>query len=269
LSNLKNKYGQTALIAGASEGLGAAFATALASHGFDLVLVARRIEPLEQLASKLLATYNIKIKTITCDLADKNATEQILAQLENIEIDFLVYNACMSYIGPYLKSSIEDQIKIVDVNINTPMRMLHAFGSKMTQRKRGAVVIMASMAGLQGSGYLSTYGASKAFNKIFAEGIWYEWKNKGVDVIACCAGATATPNYLNTNPKKTSIFEPKAQAPEEVVIECLNKIGKTPSFISGTNNKLATFFMQKLFPRKLAITTMGDTAKKMYDIDDK
>ena len=63
MSNLKNKYGQTALIAGASEGLGAAFATALASHGFDLVLVARRIEPLEQLASKLLATYNIKIKT--------------------------------------------------------------------------------------------------------------------------------------------------------------------------------------------------------------
>ena len=125
---------------------------------------------------------------------------------------------------------------------------------------------MASIAGFQGSGYLSTYAATKAFNRVLAEGLWYEWKQKGVDVIACCAGATATPNYVNTNPGKASSLEPKPQLPEQVVEECLSKIGKVPSFISGTGNKLVTFLMQHIFSRKQAINMISDGMVKMYGI---
>ena len=122
---------------------------------------------------------------------------------------------------------------------------------------------MSSIAGIQGSGFLSTYAATKAFNRILAEGLWYEWKNKGVDVIACCAGATLTPNYINTKPQKISFAAPKAQKPEQVVEECLNKLGKVPSFVSGTGNKIATLFMS-LMSRKHAVNLMGDSARKMY-----
>ena len=123
------------------------------------------------------------------------------------------------------------------------------------------------MAGFQGSGFLTTYSSTKAFDRVFAEGLWYEWKDKGVDVIACCAGATLTPNYNNTKPKPLGFGAPKVLSPEEVVKETLPQLGKVPSFIPGLGNRWASFFMQRIMPRKLAITIMGDTTKNMYNIE--
>jgi short-subunit dehydrogenase len=120
------------------------------------------------------------------------------------------------------------------------------------------------LAGFQGSGFLAAYGASKAFNRVLAEGLWYEWKDEGVDVIACCAGATSTPGYIATQPEKSSLFAPKVQKPEEVVAECMQKLGKRPSYITGRGNRIASFIMQRVLPRKMAITIMGDTTRKMY-----
>ena len=262
----KEKYGQTALVAGASEGMGAAYAYALAARGMDLVLIARRKGQLEETARKITEQFGIKVQTISCDLADDNATQQIIQAIGNKEIDFLVYNAALSYIGPYLATELETHTNIAKVNMLTQMALVHHFGGKMVERGKGGVVLMASIAGFQGSGFLSTYAATKAFNRVLAEGLWYEWKSKGVDVIACCAGATATPNYINTNPGKASPLEPKPQLPEQVVEECLRRIGTKPSFISGTGNKLVTFLMQHIFSRKMAIKMMGDGMRKMYGI---
>jgi short-subunit dehydrogenase len=134
----------------------------------------------------------------------------------------------------------------------------------MLKKGKGAIILMASLAGFQGSGFLSAYAASKAFNRVLAESLWYEWKNRGVDVIACCAGATSTENYIRTNPGKTSIFAPRVQRPEEVVKECMKQLGKKPSFVSGWGNRLAGFIMENILPRKIAINIMGDNTRKMY-----
>ena len=265
--SLVKKYGKVALVAGASEGLGAAFANYLAAEGMDLVLIARRKEPLQQLADVLTAKYKIKVTCITCDLADTNATRFIQKELGDTEIDLLVYNAALSYIGAFEKNTAENNAQITMANTITPMHMAQAFGEKMLARKRGAIVLMASLAGFQGSGFLTVYAATKAFNRVLAESLWYEWKDKGVDVIACCAGATATPNFIHTKPEKTSFFAPKVQLPEEMVKECFKKLGKKPSFVTGAGNKFASFIMQKLMPRKLAIKIMGDTTRKMYRIN--
>jgi len=262
----KEKYGQTALIAGASEGMGAAYASALAERGLDLVLIARRTAPLEETARKITEQFGIKVQTISCDLADDDATQQIILAIGDKAIDFLVYNAALSYIGPYLDTNFKTHTNIAKVNMITQMALVHHFGGKMVERGKGGVVLMSSIAGFQGSGFLSTYAATKAFSRVLAEGLWFEWKEKGVDVIACCAGATATPNYINTNPGKASPLEPKPQLPEQVVEECLSKIGTKPSFISGTGNKLVTFLMQHIFSRKMAINMMGDGMRKMYGI---
>jgi uncharacterized protein len=85
-----------------------------------------------------------------------------------------------------------------------------------------------------------------------------------VDVIACCAGATSTLNFIETKPEKASFFAPRVQTPREVALECLEQIGQKPSFIAGKGNRIASFFMQKILPRKSAITIMGDTTRKMY-----
>ena len=262
----KEQYGGTALIAGASEGMGAAFAHALAARGLNLVLVARRRQLLEDTALQIANKYGVKVLPVVCDLADDDATKKIQSAIGNIQISFLVYNAALSYIGPFLSTGSETHTNIAKVNMVTQLNMLHHFGGKMVEQRKGGIVVMTSIAGLQGSGYLSTYAATKAFNRVLAEGLWYEFKPKGVDVIACCAGATATPNYINTNPAKASPMQPKEQSPEQVVEACLQKIGSTPFFISGTGNKLVSFLMQHLLPRKAAITMMGDSMKKVYRI---
>jgi short-subunit dehydrogenase len=260
----KQKYGQTALVAGASEGIGAAFSRRLAAEGMDLVLIARRKDPLDQLASSLTHTYPIHAVTICQDLSDPAAAQHIKDVLQDREISMLVYNAALSFIGPFEKNSMEHNNQIAFANMITPMNMLQLFGEPMLKKGRGAVILMASMAGFQGSGFLAAYAATKAFNRVLAESLWYEWKNRGVDVIACCAGATATGNYLLTNPGKSSFFAPRVQSPEEVVKECLKKLGEKPSFIAGNGNKLASFFMQKIMPREMAIRIMGDTTRKIY-----
>jgi uncharacterized protein len=264
--NFKEKYGNVALIAGASEGIGAAYAERLAMEGMDLVLVARRIQPLQELAKRLEEKYRIKTNCISCDLSSANASQQILEALEGKEISLLVYNAALPYIGPFLENSAENNAQIAQVNMITPLAMAHLFGQKMVERGHGAIVLMASLAGSQGSGFLSLYSATKAFSRILGEGLWYELKDKGVDVIACCAGATSTPNFINSSPEKNGFFAPRVQNPEEVANECLDKLGKQPSLIPGRGNRFASFFMQKLMPRKMAITIMGDTTRKMYRI---
>jgi uncharacterized protein len=262
--NLKQKYGNTAMVAGASEGIGAAFSACLAAEGMDLVLVARRLNPLQQLAHSLENKYNVNVTCITCDLSGTDAAQQIEETLHGREINILIYNAALSYLGPFLENSSENHLQAARVNMLTPMSLIHFYGGKMVNRRKGSIILMTSLAGLQGSGNLSVYAATKAFNRILAESLWYEWKKSGVDVIACCAGATATPGYKNTNPEKKGFFVPRVLEPEEVAKECLRFLGKQPSFITGRANRVASFIMQKILSRKMAVTIMGDTTRKMY-----
>jgi short-subunit dehydrogenase len=264
--NIKQKYGSTALIAGASEGLGAAYAHALASAGCDLVMIARRQEQLETTASTLRDTYKIRVHTIAVDLSSPTASQEIVSLLNGRDINFFVYNAAISHIGPFLSHPSAEHEKITTANMTTPMKLVHHFGNEMMKKGKGGIVLMTSMAALQGGGFIATYSATKAFNLILAESLWYEWRNKGVDIIACCAGATTTPNFLNTNPGKTGLIQPPLQSPEAVVRECLRKIGSTPSFVSGTTNKLASFFIHNVITRKLATIILGNTTRKMYRI---
>ncbi len=261
---IKEKYGPLALVAGASEGIGAAYSDYLAAEGMDLILIARRKEPLEQLAASLINKYNINVTTLNCDLSELGAARHIKEFVSDKEINVLVYNAALSYIGPYDDDTVEHNIAIASCNMITPMTMVRVFGEEMLKRGKGALILMASLAGFQGSGYLASYAATKAFNRVLAESLWYEWKNRGVDVIACCAGATSTKNYLLTNPGKLGFFAPRVLSPEEVVEECFNRLGKKPSFIAGTGNKLASFVMQRLLPRQAAINIMGDTTRRIY-----
>ncbi len=262
--DIKQKYGGTALVAGASEGIGAAFATFLAEEGLDLVLVARRRAQLEQLADILRSRHKVDVTCISCDLADPDVIRVIRNSLDGKEINVLVYNAAAPYIGHFIKSSAEHRSRMISVNIIAPLNMVHYFGESMLAKGGGAIVLMSSLAGFQGSGYLSLYAATKAFNTILAESLWYEWKNSGVDIMACCAGATGTPNYRNTHPEKTGFLTPGVLAPEEVASECFKRLGKRPSFIPGRGNRIASFIMQNLLPRKVAINIMGDTTRKMY-----
>src|SRR5689334_7819986 len=121
------RYGSWALVAGASEGIGAAYAEELAARGLNLVLVARRAELLQSLASELSTKHKIETKIITLDLSASNAVEQIAEGTRGVEIGLLIYNAAFSAIGPFLERPLEDHIKEINTNAYTPLQMIYLF----------------------------------------------------------------------------------------------------------------------------------------------
>ncbi len=264
MNSLLKQYGSLALVAGASEGIGAAFSRYLAAAGMNLVLVARRKEPLQQIADSLAEEYHVQVTCISCDLSDGNALHIITEALAGKEIHVLVYNAAFSFIGHFEQNGMEHDNKLSYVNMITPMNMIRIFGIPMLKRGKGAIIMMSSLAGFQGSGFLAAYASTRAFIRVLSESLWYEWKNRGVDVIACCAGATSTPNYIKTKPEKVGVFAPRIQTPQKVVEECMKRLGKKPSIITGCGNKFAGFIMQRLLPRKSAINIMGNNTRKIY-----
>ncbi len=261
-----HRYGPTALVAGASEGIGAAFAHELAGLGLHLVLVSRRTAPLAALAEKLRARNGVDVRTVPCDLADPDAADAIAGACRGLEIGLLVYNAAASSVGRFLDTPIEDHLRAVHVNARGPVLLVHAFGRAMADRGRGGIVLMSSLTAFQGTPLVASYGATKAFNLVLAEGLWGELEERGVDVLACCAGATLTPGYERaTRPGAATGFAPGPQDPADVVREALEALGRRPLVVTGRANRVASFFMRRIFTRRLAVATIGRQMRKRYD----
>jgi uncharacterized protein len=260
--DLRSRYGPWALVAGASAGLGAEFAEQIAAHGLHVLLVARRAAMLDDLAARLRSAHGVEVRTASLDLGAPDLRERLGEITSGLEIGLCVYNAAFSMVGRFLDQSLDDKLRILDVNCRGPLILTHEIGSAMAARKRGGILLMSSLAGFQGSPLVATYAATKAFNTVFAEGLWYELRREGVDVMACCAGATRTPAYEASKPAKEP---PSVMDAAPVVREALAKLGKTPSFIPGWANAAAQFLLGRVLPRGVAVRTMGSTSKRMYE----
>jgi short-subunit dehydrogenase len=254
------QYGPWALVAGASVGLGEAFARDLAKRGLNIVLVSRRHTVLETLGHELQKNYGVQIRVVAQDLGAPDAAEQIETLTQDITVGLLVYNAALPVIGRFLEQPIEMHLQSIDVNCRAPLSLCHLYGNQMVSRGRGGIVLMSSLSGMQGCGTVANYAATKAYNRVLAEGLWHEFSGKGVDVIACLAGVTRTPGYLSSNPK----IKRTAMEPAQVVTETLAALGRKPSFVPGILNKLIAFLMSHLVPRRLAIRIIGDATGAMY-----
>ena len=139
--DFKSKYGPWAIVAGASEGLGAAFAEELAKRGLNLILIARRLEKLEVLSNNLRDKYQIEIKYHSLDLSDIAQTKHFVSQLE-VNIGLLVYNAAYAPIGYFEDISEENLAKIVDVNVKAPLLLSKLLVTKMIEKGKGGIVLM-------------------------------------------------------------------------------------------------------------------------------
>jgi short-subunit dehydrogenase len=260
LSRFQEKYGPWAVIAGASAGLGEAFARGLAARGLHLVLLARRQAALEVLAAQLRTQYGVEVRLEAMDVGGPDLGPRVARLAAGIEVGLLVYNAAHSVIGPFLENPLEQQLRVIDVNCRGPLTLAHELGGAMARRGRGGIVLMTSLAGSQGGPLLASYAASKAFNLVLAEGLWAELGPRGVDVIACRAGATRTPGYASSNPKKSI----RLMDVGPVVEETLAALGRKPSLVPGALNRLAAFVLVRLFPRRTAIWLMGRATRQLY-----
>lgn len=253
---LKEKYGNWAFITGASSGIGEEFAKQLAELKFNLVLVARRKEKLETLSRDLISEHSIQTIIIPVDLSSPDFLNAIEQKIKQVEIGLLINNAGFAITGSFLDNQLENQIQLLDLNCKAPLILSHYFGNKMMAKGKGAIVNIASSSAFLPMPYWTNYAASKAYLLHFTEGLWYELKEKGIDVVAVCPGGTKTEFSQRAN------IQSHGMSVKDVVSESLKNVGKKPTVVIGWSNKFSTTFI-KLFNRKTLINIGAKVVEKM------
>lgn len=254
-----SKYGPWAVVAGASEGLGAAFATALAARGLHLLLLARRAGHLQGVAERLRASTKIEVRAEICDMARPDLPNALVALTSDLNVGLAVYNAAYAPVGDLLSRSVDDLLHVVDVNVRGPLVFARTLAPKMVARGRGGIVLMSSLAGYQGAPRIATYAASKAFNIVLGEGLWRELAPQGVDVVVSCAGAIRTPGYAMTA-QKDALGTLDADV---VANETLDALSRGPVVVPGAVNRLARFVLGRVLPRRAAIDIFARSTKDL------
>ncbi len=254
-----SRYGPWAVVAGASEGLGAAFAAAIAARGLNLLLLARRADRLEGVAKRIRADTKVEVHTEVVDMARPDFPNALAALTDGLEIGLAVYNAAHAPIGDLLSRPLGDLLHVVDVNVRGPLIFARMLAPKMVARGRGGIVLMSSLAGYQGAPRIATYAASKAFNIVLGEGLWRELRPNGVDVVVSSAGAIRTPGYA-----KTAARDAPGTLDADVVAErTLDALGRGPVVVPGAVNRIARFVIGRILSRRTAIDVFARSTKDL------
>jgi uncharacterized protein len=251
------KYGPWALVAGASDGLGAAFAAGLADRGLNVVLLARRQAVLDRVAAEINSRSSVETRTLAIDLAEPGAAAAIAAATGDLKIGFLVYCAGADpNFKPFLATPIEAAEAMVQRNCVVPMQLCRHFAPAMVDRGRGGIVIFGSGAGLAGGPNMVAYGASKAFDMVFAEALWAELHDKGVDVLGLILGKTNTPALRQLEHSRGQIGSPNdmppgAAAVDDVIAEAFENLTNGPTWMVGEDMRAALQIMASLTRNQL------------------
>ncbi|MEM7435723.1 MAG: SDR family NAD(P)-dependent oxidoreductase [Myxococcota bacterium] len=263
-SRFIDRYGPWAVVAGASEGIGASFSRRLAGHGLNLVLLARRTGPLESLGAELRKQHGVEVRTRSLDVGAPDLLERLRNATDDLDVGLVIYNAAYSPIGRFLDVELEDHFSVVDVNVRGPLIASHYFGRRLAARGKGGLILMSSMSGFQGTAMVANYAATKSYDKILAEGLWYELREHGVDVLACVAGATLTPSFVGSTDRRPSSWLARPMQPEEVTAQALDDLGKQPTGVSGRRNRFGSTILARILPRGAAIRMVSKETEHMY-----
>jgi uncharacterized protein len=225
---------KTALITGASSGIGKAFAESLAARGANVILVARSRGRLDALAARLRKTHDVTADAIVADLSEEKAPDKIFSAVRKLkrEVDILVNNAGFGTYGPFHTIPANDDHDQIMVNVAALVGLTHLVLPGMAQRHEGAVINVASGAAFQASPYMAVYGATKAFVLSFSEALWAEYRQQGIRVLAVCPGPTDT-GFFKAAGNEDAVAG-KRRSPEAVVATALKAFDRgRPSVIDG------------------------------------
>lgn len=233
------RYGPRALVLGGSEGIGAAFADGLAAGGLDLTLVARRTAPLEAQADRLRAAHGVNVDVAAVDLAAPDIEHTAVTLMERHEYGLLVYNAGAAHgAGLFTERALAGELALVRLNCIATVAFVHQALVRMRQRRKGGVILVSSMAGLAGSGFLATYAAAKSFEIVLAEGLHWEHADMNIDVMCAIAAMTDTPAMRNSGMKFDAIPGLTAMDSEEVAEGALAHLGHGPVWCAAGQTAL-------------------------------
>ena len=244
--SLRDRYGEWALVTGASSGIGAAFARALARDGVSCVLAARREDRLRSLADELEQRHQVATRVVAVDLAARDGADRLVEAVSDLEISILVNNAGFGCAGRFETQDRERMRAMVEVNCTAPALLTSSLLPGMCERGRGALIIVGSIAGSQPLPLHALYSGTKAFANLLGEALWGELRGSGVDCLAVLPGTT------ETEFQAVSGELPHAgESAEAVVAKSLDALGKKPSLIPGVFNWLRGNAAIRLLPRSV------------------
>lgn len=241
LSKHHRPFGPTALVTGASEGIGKATAAALAAKGFDLILAARREIMLDELAADLTVRHGVKVDTIPVDLGLESGVNELVERTHNYDIGIAVLAAGFGTSGALTNVNYENEQNMLRVNCEAVLRLSQVLGERMTRRGKGQLVLFGSIVGFQGAAQAANYSATKAYVQTLAEGLAMELKPAGVSVLSVAPGPVASGFAA-----RADMTMGQAGTPEGVARGIVRAI--------GTSGTIRPGFMSKVLGYNLAMT---------------
>ncbi len=225
----------------------------LARRGLGVVAVARREEPLTVLARRIEAAYGVQVQPLVADLADPGFPDVLAAATADIEVGTGVYNAAFSFLGPLLEHPPEEAMRVVDVNVRGPLRFVRQLAPAMTQRGRGTLVLMSSLAGNQAlPGSPPTPRARRSRRR------WPRACGRScAHTVSMCSAASPARSARRATRAHWPATRPARSNPARSPRRALRAVGGGPVLVPGATNRLAAFAMRRVLPRRTAIAIMG------------
>ena len=263
MTTFAERYGPWGIVAGASNGIGAGFAQAMARRGLSVVLIARRGDALAQTADEIEASYDVKTRVLVADLTSADVLDRVGEATSDLDIGLMVYNAgAVHGVARFLDQQVRDPLYLIDLSCRGPVLWTHHFGRRLRTRRRGGMVLMSSMSAMAGSALTVTYSATKAFEINLAEGVAVELAPYGVDVMAVIAGLTRTPTMIDSGARLEGF---PMMEPDAVAEEALDALGSGSLLVSGDNK--SQFDKLRATPRADIVQYMSQGAAFMYHVD--
>jgi uncharacterized protein len=254
MANTQDFNGKWALVTGASAGIGVALARELANHGAKLILTARHKERLETFAAEL-AAKGTEVRIVVADLNDPAAPQQIYDATEGagLTVDILVNNAGLGQFGAFCESPIEQELSQVRVNCEAVVRLSRLFIPRMVERRRGWMLVLASTASFQPVPYLTTYAATKAFDRFFALGLAAEVARFGVKITALCPGSTESEFF---DIARADRFKRRVQSAPDVARRAISALASGRRTIIPSLTGSFTAFLVRFLPLGLITSSI-------------
>jgi short-subunit dehydrogenase len=256
------RYGPRALVAGGATGIGAEYCRQIAAMGIDLVILDRDESALNATASELRsAPDGVDVVTAVVDLGQpaERLLDVVRRVVGDLEIGLLVANAAWSPVGRFIDTDLVALLSAIDIICRAPVVLVHELGSRMAARGRGGIIVMSSLAAETGAANVALYSATKAFDLVLAEGLWYELRDRGVDVVAIRPGSTRTPGWQSTQPASGDLKG--VMEPADVVRDALAALGTTPSIAAGAANRAAEAMFRGMARRDVIELMSGITSR--------
>ncbi len=251
MNDWKSKYGDWALITGASSGIGEEFSKRLGGMGLNLILIARRKEKLEKLSEEIRSKNGIEILVIQQDLSEDSAVQNVIDLIGEREVGILINNAGFGSTGNFADHELKDYRDMIYLSCIIPTELTHHYLKGMKERSKGAVIFLGSTVAFLPVPFMSVYSAVKAFNHYLGSALWYELKKFNIDILSLNPGGTDTEFQRVANIKGG----PLVRTSEDVVKTAIKSLGKKPAVVDGFINKFY-ISLAKLVPTKF-ITAIG------------